>query len=294
MKKILIIKLDEMGDVLRTTPILRVLEGEVTWVTKKASIPLFENNQYINEVIDFDEAERIKNKRFDLILNLNDKEEACELASKVKTKELIGAYLKDGKITYTENSAEWFDMGLLSRFGKEKADELKRKNKKSHQEILFNMFGKKFNGEEYILNFPIKKIDEKIIGMEERVGKRWPLKKWNKYRELAKRLEEKGFTVKFFEQRDNIRDYIEEINNCNIIVTGDTLAMHIALALKKRVITIFGPTSDPEIYDYGRLKKIVTLADCKCCYKQDCDKEPSCMDVISVVEVLDAVENLIS
>ena len=33
MRNMLIIKLGALGDVVRTTPLLRVLEGKMTWVT---------------------------------------------------------------------------------------------------------------------------------------------------------------------------------------------------------------------------------------------------------------------
>ena len=42
------------------------------------------------------------------------------------------------------------------------------------------------------------------------------------------------------------------------MVSGDTLAMHVALAYKKTCTTIFNCTSPQEIYDYGLMKKIVS------------------------------------
>ena len=38
--KNLIIKLGALGDVLRTTPLLHILQGDIYWITKKEAIPL--------------------------------------------------------------------------------------------------------------------------------------------------------------------------------------------------------------------------------------------------------------
>jgi heptosyltransferase-2 len=51
-KKILIIKLDALGDVLRTTSILPALikkypNSGITWITRKNALPLLEKNSYI-------------------------------------------------------------------------------------------------------------------------------------------------------------------------------------------------------------------------------------------------------
>src|ERR1051326_4629461 len=59
IEKILIIKLDAMGDVLRTTSILPSLkkkfpESHLTWITKKASLKILENNPLIDKILTID------------------------------------------------------------------------------------------------------------------------------------------------------------------------------------------------------------------------------------------------
>ena len=44
-------------------------------------------------------------------------------------------YAADGTLAYTDDTAPWFDMGLISRFGKERADALKVANRSSHPAI---------------------------------------------------------------------------------------------------------------------------------------------------------------
>ena len=61
---------------------------------------------------------------------------------------IIGAYLKDGKKVYTESSSLWFDIGIISKFGKEKADELKAENKKTYQEIMYKILDLEYKKQE--------------------------------------------------------------------------------------------------------------------------------------------------
>jgi ADP-heptose:LPS heptosyltransferase len=79
------------------------------------------------------------------------------------------------------------------------------------------------------------------------------------------------------------------IERCAVTVSGDTLAMHIALALGRRSVAIFGPTCEQEIDMFGRGEKIVTPIDCAPCYLRACAKNPNCQDQISSQTVLEAV-----
>ena len=74
-----------------------------------------------------------------------------------------------------------------------------------------------------------------------------------------------------------------------MVVTGDTLAMHVALALRRRTVVLFGPTSAPEIELYGLGEKVVPDMTCLSCYKTACDFVPNCMDLISTDMVAAAV-----
>jgi heptosyltransferase-2 len=75
----------------------------------------------------------------------------------------------------------------------------------------------------------------------------------------------------------------------DVVVTGDTLAMHLSLALEKRTVVLFGPTSAAEIELYGLGDKVVPKMECLSCYKNSCDFVPNCMDLISTEMVEEAV-----
>jgi ADP-heptose:LPS heptosyltransferase len=86
-----------------------------------------------------------------------------------------------------------------------------------------------------------------------------------------------------------IRAFAGLVGNCNLVVTGDTLAMHVAIGLKVPVVVLFGPTCHQEIELYGRGEKIVSDFDCSPCYLSTCPKEVTCMQAIPAARVLGAV-----
>jgi len=293
--RILIIKLGAIGDVLRTTTVLREIDGEIIWVTKEESFPLLSKNQKIKTLTTLSAflSGHERFEEFDLVLSLDDEVDACRMASSVKSKRLVGAYLEGGSRIYSESSAGWFDMGLISRFGLDRANDLKRANTKTFQELLFEMLGLEFKGQKY--DFFLQKDDHKKnagqlrVGIETRAGDRWPMKQWSRYEELPLGLDNSKFGFTFFEQRPTLDAYIRDIAECDLIITGDTLCMHLGIALEKRVVALFGPTSADEIYDYGIVTKIASPIECIKCYRSSCDKKPDCMDRISADVVRDAV-----
>src|SRR5512138_2487651 len=64
-----------------------------------------------------------------------------------------------------------------------------------------------------------------------------------------------------------LREFIAVVDLCDVVVTGDTMALHVAAALGKKVVALFGPTSAAEIELYGKGRKIVSGAPCAGCYR---------------------------
>lgn len=78
------------------------------------------------------------------------------------------------------------------------------------------------------------------------------------------------------------------VGRCRLLVTSDSLALHLAVALGRPVVAFFGPTSAAEIDLYGLGEKVVTPLPCRCCYLTTCDVRPHCMQSIGVATVYDA------
>jgi heptosyltransferase II len=86
--------------------------------------------------------------------------------------------------------------------------------------------------------------------------------------------------------QSGLRDGLVSVQACDIVITGDSLGMHMAIALKKWVVAWFGPTCAHEIELYGRGVKVLSQAACSPCWKRQCNKEVMCYDLVSVPELL--------
>jgi heptosyltransferase-2 len=71
------------------------------------------------------------------------------------------------------------------------------------------------------------------------------------------------------------------IAECAALVSSDSLAMHLAIAMSVPVTALFGPTSDAEIDLFGLGEKIVAPVPCVRCYLRTCDQTPNCMQAIT-------------
>lgn len=271
-KQVCIIKLDGMGDVLRTTPILwRFQDDEVTWITEGTSLHLLNNNPFIKTVIAISGFIDIKNLVFDELYNFDEDKKACLVAMDLRAKKKKGYGFKDDSYSPLDSDSKY-------AYELSKNDELKfRLNKKTYQQIIFEMSGFQWKGEDYILGYQPKNKIKYAVGINYLVGDKFPNKAWPHWRELSDILD----SVSLQRQFETLEEYIEWINSCRIIVTGDSLGMHIALALRKKVIILMGSTSRNEIETYNRAVIFIPQLPCSPCYKKSkCNISPSCMDSI--------------
>lgn len=288
----LVIKLGASGDVVRTTVLLHVLEG-VTWVTRRANVPLLPEHPSLMRVMDLDEAAaRLPGESFDRVICLDDEPEAAALAAAVQAGELVGTYRDAyGRVAYSDSAAGWFDMGLISRHGRERADALKAANRLTVQQHLFRMIDREFQGEEYLLRTDgVPAPDPGLVALESRAGERWPTKQWHRYDDLAAALEAAGLGVRRLAQRGTMAEYIADIGSCGYMVTGDTLGLHLALAQGVRTVGIFTCTSPDEIHGYGRLAKVVSPRLDEAFYRTE--YVPAAVESITLEAVLEALRSL--
>ncbi|MBL7055966.1 glycosyltransferase family 9 protein [Candidatus Woesearchaeota archaeon] len=331
--KILIIKLGAMGDVLRTTSLVPALKEKypdcsIDWVTKNNAVDLIKNNPNINKIFPIEDLNSLE-EHYNLVINFDDEVAACDLASNIKRDKLVGAYVEHGKRKYTEDSAEWFDMGLISKFGKDKADELKAKNDRTYHDIHFDIFGLKNSmkhqtelfldesslkfAESFAKKNNISK-DEIVIGFNTGAGGRWKDKKLSVEDtiELIKKIgklqnskiilfggpeeEERNQEIISKSQgivdagcKNSLPDFAALINLCNVLVTSDSLAMHLGIALKKKVVAFFYPTSAAEIELYGMGEKIIGEGRSYCSYQSECEDPPRW----DIDKIINSVKSLI-
>lgn len=328
-ERLLVIKLDAMGDVLRTTTLLPALAAAhpgaaITWITRPESKPLLENNPYLHEVIAYgpDVPVRLATQTFDRVINLDAGKLSAGLAALAQGTRKDGYFLHaDGYIVATNPAAShWLELGVF--------DDLKKQNQQTYQGAMAGILGLPAAGP-YVLelrdeerarareHFARLGIDPNlpVVGLNTGAGERWALKQWRTegFEELITRLHRelgaqvlllggpgererhqhfvRTATVPVFDTgNDNgVRHFCALVSLCDAVVAGDTLAMHIALATQRRVVVLFGPTSHAEIELYDQGEKVIPAMDCLVCYKGSCDYQPNCMDLISTDMVFAAV-----
>jgi heptosyltransferase-2 len=219
-------------------------------------------------------------------------------------------------VPLNEAAEEWWAMGA--------SDPLKRNNTKTYQQIIHDICELDPSGQHIILNLTDDEKTQRrllpskiglpgagsVVGVNTGAGQRWENKKWGLegFSQLIERILENTdanvvllggpgerwrnsrlrsrFAERVFDPGPgSLRQFFQAVDLCDTVVTGDTLALHAALGLKKRVVALFGPTSHNEVDLYELGIKIVSPIECTACYKQRCDRKPNCMDLISVDEV---------
>lgn len=202
-KKIIIVKLDAVGDVLRTTSILPALKKNfndcsITWITKERSYDVLKDNDMIDEIyLTTDKLEIVMRNMYDIAINLDSGSDSCEIMNTISAKSRFGYHNINGKpYPINDLANQWYLMGIN--------DTVKKQNSKTYHEIIHEICGLKYeNSEPYLYLSQVKinraeelkksfKINEfkKLILINLGGGNRWQYKKWTKegYTELVKIL----------------------------------------------------------------------------------------------------------
>jgi len=330
--RVLVIKLDSPGDVLRTTCLLPSLKrsypsSQITWITRKVSRPILENNPHIDRIVDqWDEMFAIlQTENFDTAINPDANPQSARLLRMSNATQKFGmTWSAAGHVHCCNQEAEkWLWMGL--------SDNLKRANRETYQVLVhrlccLNLIDPRplfylTDREKHFAKRHLKSLGvnwrSPVIGMNTGAGLRWAQKSWTLEKQirlirLAKQKhpkwqillmggpEEEERNHKLEEICPNlvintghhpVRIFAALVELTQLLLTADTLALHVGLALNRQIIALFGPTSAVEIDLCGSGEKLFADLDCLCCYRTYCDRSPSCMDLLTPERVLSAIED---
>lgn len=289
-----------LGDIIRVTPILHAFkEDNVTWVTDEKAFPLLKDNPYITRLLklNFLTLQQLEHEYFDTIINLEKVPGICAFTRKIDAWKKYGFRFdpRTGEVKAHDKATEVLGVSFNP--------ELKKGNTKAAQELLYEMIGKKWAGEEYILGYKPKTSEIYDIGMNTRVGEKWPLKAWplKNWEVLQCMLEKDGLKVSRQDKQDgkvldDLYAYMDWLNSCKLIVTNDSLGLHLALALKKNVLGLFGLSPHREVHFYGRGKAILPELppECMPCCDVECKRGKSCIEDIYPEQVYREVKNYLN
>ncbi len=322
-KRILIIKLGAMGDVIRTTPLAVKYKNlypdcHISWITLSPDVLPKEN---IDSIYSWNETSIfiLSNKKFDIAINLDKEEEACILLKKVKAKEKYGFIWKNNHIAAATPAAEH---KLITGF----FDHISQKNTKHYLQEIFEICHLEFNDEPYLLNYnktlaqewknKFKEISKgkRIVGLNTGCGNRWLTRLWpeDKWIELINLLENSGYfpivlggpqedeknkflssqTGAYYPGTFSLEEFFAITDACEIVVTQVSMMMHIAVALQKKMILMNNIFNKHEFYLYGKGVIIEPETGCDCFYGNTCKREKSCMHDIKAETVFNEIKKL--
>jgi heptosyltransferase-2 len=325
----LVVKKGALGDVVRTSYFAQALKRKfgpglrVSWITAPASADLLRLNPSVDDLwFEFDQA---KPFRFDRIFSLDDESDTLLGVHGLTTEALTGAYLVDGRPTYTEDAAEWFDMGLNSKFGKQRADELKKVNQRSHAQIFSGIFGVTDAVPEFYLDESCRLWAQANlpratyrVGLNPYSGGRWPSKELRpaELQQLISRIVAGaspfgaqvavalfGAGADFTKNTalvaqydtpavsavctdESVQHLAAAVGEMDYLISSDSLALHLGIAQNVPFTAFFSPTSAAEIDDWGIGTKVISTAADYCCYRKDADNSS-----ITADRIIEAIGN---
>jgi heptosyltransferase-1 len=94
----------------------------------------------------------------------------------------------------------------------------------------------------------------------------------------------------------SLPEMIEWVRLCDLMVTNDTGPMHVAAALGKPLVALFGPTEPRRTGPYGQLENVLRIElPCSPCLSSDCTyaKPNECLNAISPATVFERIQKLL-
>lgn len=265
LKKILIIRLSSLGDILLTTPFIRSIKNQfpeikIDFILRKEYSDALKLNPYLNKVFTYSRIEKdnlqtfeeIKKSGYDLVIDLQ---------NNLRSKKII-SLIKSQSVSFSKNGLHKF---LLVNFKINKLKDASQIPIRYAKTILNFKLDEK--GIDLIIDrksADISSDKNNLIGFcpgARHFTKRWP-KEY--FIELGKLFSQKGYQVVLFGGRsdkelckglaaeiptaidlsndDNLLQTFADMKLCRAIICNDSGLMHVASAANTNIIAIFGST----------------------------------------------------
>ncbi|MEW6701226.1 MAG: glycosyltransferase family 9 protein, partial [Bacteroidota bacterium] len=304
-------------------------ESTIYWITLKVALGLIENNPYIDKTLayDFENLALLQLLEFDIVMNVDKSLRSGALAMQIKAKEKMGFGINEhGQIIPLNKGAEY-----NYRLGMDDNLKFKI-NQRLGQDYLAETFDLDYNRDDYVFHFTDdelkfteeykKQIDihdeDEIIGFNTGCSTLFPNKKMTIEQHIV--LIEKFLSLNRFkimllggpedEERNYIiaNEFLGRIINTptrggvrkgacyenipQVIISGDSFGMHLAIALKKYVIAWFGLScwTEIDLYDRG-VKLFPEGLFCAPCWKKVCPYNLECVQMIDLEKIVQGTVN---
>ncbi len=298
-------------------------QSTIYWITLKVASGILKNNPYIDKVFEYnaESLSILREMKFDYVMNVDKSQRSGAILMSVDADHKLGFGINErGQIIPMNKGAEYnYLLGMDDNL-KFKI------NTKTGQEYLAETFELDYQRDEYVFNFTEEELkfiedykrkigikpEDEIIGFNTGCSNTFPNKKmtleqhavliekflsYNRFKimlvggpEDAERNEAlaEQFKGKIINTpvNEGIRRGACYESIPDLIITGDSFGMHLAIALKKYVIAWFGLSCWQEIdlYDRG-IKLFPEGLECAPCWNKVCPYDLECIQMIDLERI---------
>jgi ADP-heptose:LPS heptosyltransferase len=307
----------------------RYPKAHITWITLPQCQPLLAENPLIHRTIAVhaNTAALLRHLKFDVLYAVDKSLEAGALAEQIQAIEKYGFGLSVlGAIRPFNESADYqFQLGLDDNLKF-------YQNSKPETQQLTETMGLEWRRDPYVLELTAAERKTvagyrrslpgaKVIGYNTGCSILYPYKKLTVSRSIelvaAWRREFPEYSVLLLggpedterqaqikaafisdtfvvnsPTREGLRSGILWMDAADLVFSGCSLGMHIAIGLGKPVIAWFGVSCAQEIDLYDKGIKIQSPVTCAPCWRKSCDQEKKCFEEVSVGSCIDATKEL--
>ncbi|GJQ63802.1 MAG: glycosyl transferase family 9 [Melioribacteraceae bacterium] len=303
-------------------------QSTIHWITLKIAAPLLHHNHLIDKVweYNFESLSILQNIKFDYVMNVDKSQRSCSILNSVNSENKLGFGMdENGKIIPVNKGAYYnYQLGMDDHL-KFKV------NQRTGQDYLAETFENDYRRDRYVFNFTDDENEfiesyradqnisdgDFIVGFNTGCSNLYPNKKMTVEQHIAiidKLLQLKKYKIMLLggpedtERNSQIsRHFGDKIINTptsegvrrgacyesipQVIVTGDSFGMHLAIALQKYVIAWFGLScwTEIDLYDNG-VKLIPEGLDCAPCWKKKCPFNLECIQMIDLENIVNSIE----
>lgn len=323
-ERILLIKPSALGDVVHTLPVLSLLRRKfskawISWLIAPAWRPLVEKNPHLDETLDFDRrrlgdvtlgedgigraielGRDLASRHFDLVIDLQGLLRSALLTWSTHATIRVGFdYAREGAwLAYTH----FVSTPHAQRHAVERYLDVAEFLGCGRGPVRFD-----FAISEHDRNTIASMLEGRDRYAVLMPGTNWDTKRWpvSHFDTLASQIRSKldlpvvvagaGDAVPLAKQiradlnlagRTSLTQLIALLENASLVVANDSGPMHIASALNRPLVTIFGPTNPVRTGPYARPDTVVRLdIACSPCYSRKCS-HMSCMHWLTPDSVL--------
>lgn len=320
-KKVLIIRLGAIGDVVHTTIIATAIkekhpDWQIHYLTSKRIKPILENHPHIDKIHEWDRANRKSKKhlfevgfmlmkeRYDIVFNL----------TYVFRNFILGLMTLCPHIVYRQYSKKsWvYDFFLTAKKGVKDITQPERLYLGTDSDITKKL---KENLSEYPRPYVI--FTPGGATNNNRQGRMWNIEKWKELSEyilkkyggtificgssgektLHETIGKDNSRIKILSGQYNLKESSNLFSLADLMISGDTGPLHIASAHNIKTLAILGSTSPDKIKPYGENGYYISAnTECKYCWGKRCkflksgEKYTPCMELITANMVMKKIE----